>query len=214
MSKRSTEDEIEPKVKVQKLNDESEGDAEEQNQDQNEVGEPENEAVVEPDIFKLDPDCFFEIFDRCTLGTLNDLNAFAQTCKAMQQVAGQYFQKNFKTIQAQYDDGDIYIRFGNQQKLTGFGPFIRRICIRSDAPDELAYFNQNCKDSIENIEFRYITLNAAKIELIKDIVGRAEMIKFYSCKFEGEFYEGFLRFATNLKDLGIENDIMIRVKKK
>lgn len=48
---------------------------------------------LQPDIFKLNVDCFEEIFDYLSLG---DLASFGRTCKRMQQVAGHWFRENYK----------------------------------------------------------------------------------------------------------------------
>lgn len=46
-----------------------------------------------PAIFKLNVDCFDEIFEYLSL---DDLYSIAQTCKSLQKVAGLYFQQNYK----------------------------------------------------------------------------------------------------------------------
>ncbi|XP_031633930.1 uncharacterized protein LOC116347479 [Contarinia nasturtii] len=51
------------------------------------------------DIFKLNIDCFEEVFDYLSL---KDLAAIGQTCKRMQQIAGHCFQLNYGAIQARF----------------------------------------------------------------------------------------------------------------
>lgn len=176
---------------------------------ENRAGPSNSQAEAEPepeaDIFKLNPHCFFEIFDRLML---RDLNSLAQTCKTMQKIAGAFFEKQYKTVHAEFENGTI--RTGHfalyMVNLSGLSPFIRKIVIKSDEEEELFYFNTKCKESIKEIKFENVTLNESKVEMIKDIVGKAEVIKLYMCQFDGDFFEGFLKLATNLKHLSIENN--------
>lgn len=181
------------KAKKQQLFDDTE---------ENRAGPSNDEA--EPEIFKLNPHCLFEVFNRLML---RDLNSLARTCKTMQKIAGAFFEKQYKTVRAEFEDGTICTgRFALcMVNLSGLSPFIQKIVIKSDKEEELSYFNTKCKESIKEIEFENVTLNESKVEMIQDIVGKAEVIKLYMCQFDGDFYEGFLKLATNLKHLSIEN---------
>lgn len=206
MSKRKPDDEIELNNKVPKLsdgcNDGPEAGCSEQNRNEIAAVDRPNEEI-EPEIFKLNPHCFYEIFDRMMLP---DLNSFARTCKTMQQFAGEFFQKQYKTVQAEFANGEIYSTDTNSFSLNGFGTFIQRILIDLDRMEHFAYFSKNCKDSIKEIHLKMVQLNQAKIQQIKDIVGKVEVIKLTSCEFDGDFYEEFLKFAPNLKHLAIEQE--------
>ena len=49
----------------------------------------------QPDVFKLDTDCWDEVFD-CL--SLKDVHSFGQTCKAFQRVVGEYFQWKYAAV--------------------------------------------------------------------------------------------------------------------
>lgn len=199
MSKREANvgENSELKAKKQKKSDDTE---------ENRAGPSNSQAEAEPEaeIFKLNPHCFFEVFDRLVL---RDLNSLAQTCKTMQKIAGAFFEKQYKTVHAEFEDGTICTGHFALYKfnLSGLSPFIQKIVIKSDEDEELFYFNTKCKESIKEIKFENVTLNESKVEMIKDIVGKAEVIKLYMCQFDGDFYERFLKLAMNLKHLSIEN---------
>lgn len=55
------------------------------------IAGPSNEQTS-PKIFKLDVDCFDEIFEYFSL---EDLDSFGQTCKAMHKLTGEYFKRNY-----------------------------------------------------------------------------------------------------------------------
>lgn len=82
-----------------------------------------SDVPVEAKIFKLDIDCFDEVFEYLSL---KDLHSVGQTCKFMQQVAGQYFRRNYiKAEKFTNDDGIYTVSSGsNRVKISGFNQFI------------------------------------------------------------------------------------------
>lgn len=55
-------------------------------------------------IFKMIADCWYEVFDFLSM---EDVHSFGQTCKAFQQIAGEYFQWKYGAVTACCDG--IYI---------------------------------------------------------------------------------------------------------
>lgn len=63
---------------------------------------------ITPNIFKLDIDCFDEIFEYLSI---KDLHSFGQTCRAMHKVAGEYFKRNHSAAEKFcHKDGTKYFK--------------------------------------------------------------------------------------------------------
>lgn len=79
-----------------------------------------------PRIFKLNIDCFDEIFDYLST---EDLLGIGQTCKTMQQVVGEYFKKNYTAASMFGGNDGIYRVFSingtERAETAGFNKFIR-----------------------------------------------------------------------------------------
>lgn len=82
---------------------------------------------INPRIFKLNIDCLDKIFDYLSV---SDLHSFGQTCKAMQQVAGEYFKLNYVAAPKFCEKDGIHIEYfdnnGDIQRAntSGFNQFI------------------------------------------------------------------------------------------
>lgn len=80
-----------------------------------------------PRIFKLNIDCFDEIFDYLST---EDLLGIGQTCKMMQQVVGEYFKKNYTAASMFGGNDGIYRVFSingtERAETAGFNKFIRK----------------------------------------------------------------------------------------
>ena len=80
-----------------------------------------------PRIFKLNIDCFDEIFDYLST---EDLLGIGQTCKTMQQVVGEYFKKNYTAASMFGGNDGIYRVFSingtERAETAGFNKFIRK----------------------------------------------------------------------------------------
>lgn len=151
---------------------------------------------LKPDIFRLHVDCFDEIFEFLTLP---DLYSFGQTCKAMQQVAGVFFQRNFKSskIAIKHDS----LRLG-RVKLDGFSEFVEKLWMDGGIED-FHFAGAHCNGAIKEIYFDLFSLNEAKIACIKPILAKVEIILLTDCIIQGDFHENFLKLCPNLKRLSV-----------
>ena len=78
-------------------------------------------------IFRLNMDCFEAIFDYLSL---KDLHSFGQTCRAMQQMAGDYFQRNFKSAE-KFSAKMAFTRFIQTMKVYRMNVLKRLLLINS-----------------------------------------------------------------------------------
>lgn len=151
-------------------------------------------------IFKLNMDCLRKVLNWLLL---HDLNSLAKTCTAMQQIVGEYFQRNYPTVWVAYKNGEVYTYTNKHTQLDGVLRFVKKIKIihehdNSDV-EQLTYFGSKCMESIKEIRFIDVTLTGAKAHLIQSLLGKVEIINLKSCQMDGDFYEDLLQFVPNLK---------------
>lgn len=152
--------------------------------------------ILAPPIFKLNLDCCDEMF---ALLSLADLHSISQTCKPLQQVAGAFFQQNYKSCQIWI----VYSAFRlDRQLLDSFSSFIENICF-DDPTENFRFASQICNSSIKKIYFDVVSITEAKIRLIKRILNNVEVVMLSECIIDEDIYEIFLKFCPNLKRLSV-----------
>lgn len=164
-------------------------------------------------IFTLNNDCFDMIFDYLSM---KDIHSFGQTCKTMQQIAGEYFERNFKSTEKFTGIDGIYSVYSdnhgvhNQRTLTSaFNQFINYFSHYYENLEPLRYIQLHCDEfkSLNHIYLVCLKLNTAKIECIRRVLGRLEILQIRQCTLDGDFYERFLKFCPNLKRIYIQDDL-------
>lgn len=183
-----------------------------QSQDPTPVAGP-SDSESSPNIFKLNTDCFDLIFDYLSM---KDLHSFGLTCKALQQLAGEYFQRNYKSSE-KFSSGDgIYTVYSdnngvlNQRTQTsGFNRFINYISYYYENLEPLRYIQMHSDEfsSINHIYFVCLNINPTKIEHLRGILSKLEVVQIRQCTIDGDFYDIFLKFCGNLKRIYIQDDL-------
>lgn len=150
-----------------------------------------------PDIFKLNDDCFEEIFGYLSI---NDLYSFGQTCRRINRIAGMYFQRNYPDANITSMPKGIYY----YSKFKGFSEFFESVTVFWCWPEykyikkQLAYIEANCK-SLKRIRFLDFSATITKIDLIKGVLTKLESFEIDFADFDGNI----LDFCPNLKRLKI-----------
>lgn len=161
-------------------------------------------------IFNLNIDCFDEIFDYLSL---KDLHLFAQTCSAMQKVAGEYFKCNFFANDYYRIENDgIYTTYSSRNdafneclRISAFNKFIMQLEHYMDTFEPLYYINSHMEQfsSLNQIGFSCINLNGPEYECIQELLAKVEIVQIWICAIDGDFYEKCLKFCRNLKRFSI-----------
>lgn len=161
-------------------------------------------------IFKLNIDCLDRIFDYLSV---KDLHSFGQTCKAIQQAAGEYFKLNHHAAPKFTENDGIYTEYSdncgviNQRTPTsGFNRFITYISHYYERKPPLDYIHAH-GDEFESFKHLYLvcmSLTKSKIERIKKLFKRVEIVQIRNCTMEADFYTSFLKFCVNLKALHVQ----------
>lgn len=155
----------------------------------------------QPKIYKLNIDCFDEIFEYLSL---HDLHSVGKTCKTMQKVAGEYFAQNFSTAATRFENYGPHTNVEGTSEFaltTGFNSHIKHIVL--DSVDfGYNYISTNILEfkSINEINFIYAMLYDI-IDGIQEIFSQLEIVRIKLSFFLIEIYEKMLKFCVNLKRL-------------
>lgn len=151
-----------------------------------------------PDIFKLNIDCFEELFESLSL---SDLVALGKTCRTMQLVTGYYYRLAYSGSYVRcYPDSHHGI-------LEVFSDFVENLLF------DWLNFNYFCLrksgfKSLKMITFQSIDLSEKSLlDYIKKFQNQVETIKLVDLRTVGDCYELFLRNCTNMKRLFVDQNI-------
>lgn len=126
-------------------------------------------------VFKLNVDCFEDLFEWFSLA---ELLVLRQTCKRMKQVVDYYIKLNY--------------------------PMAFTFLIRdSSSLNRLQSFDPNLFTWTKRIYFCSVKLTRLQVENIKYVLNHAESIQLEAVIIDGEFYEHFLKHCKNLRHLSI-----------
>lgn len=164
-----------------------------------------------PKIFKLDIDCFDEIFEYLSL---KDLHSISQTCKTMQKVAGEYFKRNYSSAEVFVKNDGIYTLYSDNNgiikqptPISNFNKFVT--CITHSSAHSLKplrYLRSHFREfeSLKQICFLKVALDEEKGECLKNIWPQIEKVLIKNCHNEGDFYENVLIHCNRMKRLHIQ----------
>lgn len=152
----------------------------------------------EPDIFKLDQECFSKVFAWLSA---KDLHSLGQTCERMHIITGQYFQQNYPATSIRCDNDGLHSASGGQ--MNGFSPYIRKVSAFGSGINRLQNISSNC-DSLKKLHLD-ISLSAAKIKCMKPILGEIEELEIENCTFSDRLFKRLLKYCPNLKRLCVRD---------
>lgn len=128
-------------------------------------------------IFKLNSDCFKNLFDKLAL---KDLCSLRETCKQFTRIVDFFVEQNY--------------------------PALKIGCRKIEVCRDDYHFTELDVNSMKVIKkIHWITLNSNIIDKFKDILSNIEMVKLRTFQINGEVYEEFLQFCPNVKHLIIWN---------
>lgn len=164
-------------------------------------------------IFVLNIDCLDMIFDYLSM---KDIHSFGQTCTAMHQIAGEYFERNFKSSEKFSGSDGIYTVYSdndgvlNQRTFTsGFNQFINYFSHYYENVEPLRYIEMHCDEfkALNHIYLVCLKLNTTKIQCLRQIFSKLEILQIRQCTIDGDFYDSFLKFCRNLRRIYIQDDL-------
>lgn len=159
-----------------------------------------------PDIFKLNVDCYHEIFDWLSQ---SDIIALGKTCKRLQRVAGSFFRENYGIKVARGENNGIYVL---SQRSNVFSQYIRNISISGNRLGAYNFVGSCCTNSTKNLRF-YGTLPDGGFECIKNVLKGIEILEMNECIIKGEFYENYFKYCPNVRSLSVSRSDRIKDKR-
>lgn len=151
-------------------------------------------------VFKLDADCWDDVFD-CL--SVKDLYSFGQTCKTFQKLTGKYFYWKYEALYVQCKDDGFYT---NDHKINGFDEFIQKMNVFQgelyNTPKRYKFI-ANCK-TLKELRMDNFTLY--QLKSIKHVLEKIEDIELTGCympECTGEFLS---EKCVNLKRLRIDTN--------
>ncbi|XP_031636873.1 uncharacterized protein LOC116349532 [Contarinia nasturtii] len=162
----------------------------------------------------MNDDCIDTI---CNLLELDDLCSMSRTCRRIQSVSGDYFQRhypnNYVRIQS-FRRRSVFYKYPNERYVDDLKPFIRNVIIQEYKGSVCAdYLKRNFCENLRELTLHGINceLNAMHGIQIKDHLEHLENIKFVNCSI-GDIYEIFLKHCQRIKHFGIDEPIQYNGK--
>lgn len=152
------------------------------------------------DIFKLHAIACDDLFEYLSL---KDLHSIGMTCRRMNRLAGMYFQENFRGEWfCLTKNGGIESRAFSRYDLSGFARFSENTLVH-ELTKEVFHYIQSNFPSIKNILFGEILHGPfPSFEEFKITLAKLEFVEIPLIG-NGDIYEPFLKFCTNLKGIRI-----------
>ncbi|XP_055316496.1 uncharacterized protein LOC129576061 [Sitodiplosis mosellana] len=154
-----------------------------------------------PKIFKLDIDCLDELFEYLSL---QDLDSFAKTCKAMHKVAGEYFKRNYSgaRIHIKENAAPELIGIGGRRshKSSTFNQFVPNINFKG-CPESLKHYTFEPSDfgAINRLILEGKLLTEQMIDTLNVIFPKLETIQIIVSDIYVDIYDTILKRCSNLK---------------
>lgn len=169
-------------------------------------GNYDEEDEQSPPIFNLIDDCYYALFNWMPY---KDLRSFGQTCKWAKGLAADYYKMKYSARlcvvkKSNMLTGDDIFDLENAQYISINTRFI----------GPYRHVNSYCNNFIKQIHFDRIILSANKINYLKKILRNVEGVTFTNCIINGDFYESFLKYCSNIKKLCFSYKYKKRLKIK
>lgn len=149
----------------------------------------------------LNDNCLEEIFEWLCL---EDLTNLSTTCRRMQDVVGDYFGRKYPTKRMTIKmDKQQRIEFWPREKyVQRFREYFQNIAIRGRQPALFRHVGAMCYKTPKKIRILEATaLTEIHAKCIEGLLQNVEIIEFQDCSFATEFYDCFLKYCKNLKQL-------------
>lgn len=162
-----------------------------------------------PKIFKLNIDCFDEIFDYLSL---KDLHSFGQTCKRMNRVAGEYFKQNFSSAKKYISHGMIRIIPARHKggcksfRTPGFNKFMPCVSVYlSNSKYDLKHLKVHINEFESTNHIRFVCFQSKNIKYFKKLLPQLEILHFKKGSLmEGDIYDIMFKYGKNLREIYFE----------
>lgn len=166
-------------------------------------------ATSDAHFLDMNDDCIETI---CTFLPLDDLCAYSRTCKRIQAIAGDFFQRLYPNNRIQiksFHRRSVLHMYPDERYVEDLKPFIRNVSIQEYKGSACVnYLKVNFCENLKEIALHGINseLNETHGVFMKDQLKCLESIKFVNCSI-GDIHGIFLKHCQHLKHLGIDEPV-------
>ncbi|XP_031635826.1 uncharacterized protein LOC116348820 [Contarinia nasturtii] len=169
-------------------------------------------AESSPEIFKLNIDCFDEIFEYLNV---KDLYSIGQTCKRMNKVAGEYFKENHSLGRMLCEKDGIYtICWQNNHKnrpndkrflISGFNKFMP--CIANNGYGIIKYIESHGSEfeSTKHISLNGLRMNNERTKHFIRLLPQLEIVQHRDCWLTDNLHKLMAEHCQNLKEIYVQD---------
>lgn len=154
-----------------------------------------NGKNVQRNILDFNVDCLEKKFDYLSL---EQLVAFAQSCKELHKTVGEFYRANFVS-KVRGQNGNI-CSGAMDIVINCFSRFVRSVHLEGG---NLKFFEGNRFQSLKEIEFVDGRLSNTRLAI--NVLRNVEIVKFIYSTFEGDVYKAILHYCDKLKRLYVRD---------
>lgn len=157
------------------------------------------------EIISLNNDCLDEVLEWLPL---SDLVYLSMTCKRMETVVGSYFGRKYPTkrMTIKMDQRQQIEFWPREIYVQRFREYFQNIAIRGRQPAIFRHVGTICNKAPKKI--RILEANALTEihgKCIEELLKNVEIVEFEECSFAADFYDSFLKYCPNLKQLVLKS---------
>lgn len=155
-------------------------------------------------LMALNDNCFEEIMEWLPLV---DLVSLSTTCKRLQEVSSQYFSRKYPTKRVTVKMDRQRIEFWPREMyVQRFREYFQNIAIRGRQPAIFRHVGSMCNKAPKKMRILEATkLTEIHGKCLEQLLKYVEIVEFEECAFAAEFYDCFLKYCVNLKQLVLKS---------
>ncbi|XP_031639911.1 uncharacterized protein LOC116351894 [Contarinia nasturtii] len=157
------------------------------------------------ELLALNENCLEEVLEWLPL---SDLVCLSTTCKRLQGVVSRYFSRKYPTKRMTVKmDARQRIEFWPREKyIQRFREYFQNIGIRGRQPALFRHVGTICNKTLKKIRILEATaLTEMHGRCIEELLKNVEIVEFEECSFAADFYDSFLKYCSNLKQLVLKS---------
>ncbi|XP_055302449.1 uncharacterized protein LOC129568496 isoform X2 [Sitodiplosis mosellana] len=159
------------------------------------------------EMMSINDNCIEEVLEWLSL---SDLVSLSTTCKRMKDVVSRYFGRKYPTKRITIKmDSDLRGRieyWPRELYVQRFREYFQNIAIRGRQPIIFRHVGSFCNKTpkkLRILEAKALTEMHGKC--IEDLLKNVEIVEFEDCSFATDFYDSFLKYCLNLKQLVLKS---------
>lgn len=164
-----------------------------------------NDDGSKANMMTLNDNCLEEIMEWLSL---TDLVSLSTTCKRMQDVSSRYFGRKYPTkrMTVKMDACQRIEFWPREMYVQRFREYFQNIAIRGRQPAVFRHVGSICNKWPKKLRILEATaLTEMHGKCLEELLRNVEIIEFEECSFAADFYDCFLKYCHNLKQLVLKS---------